>query len=291
MNLRHLKYFMAVAENLHFGKAAKKLFIAQPPLSRQIRQLEEELGVMLFDRDKRHVALTSQGAFLYDESQKIFNHLSAVRKTLGLMHQGVVGQINIGYVGAAMHCILPDLLVKLNSACPDVNAQLLELSTESQIQAIQTGQIDVGFIRTPVDIAGLIARSVYREPFSLVLPAEYEPVEATAAGIRALANEPFISFARVCGPGLIDSVLSICSKSGFAPRIVHETSQMNSVVRLVESGLGYSIVPSSVKNGYDLKVTFVELAGFEETAELSVVYAKGESTAIVQNFLAQVLHE
>ncbi len=285
MDLRHLRYFMAVSECLHFGKAAEKLFMAQPPLSRQIKQLEDELGVLLFNRNKRKVSLTTQGEYLYKESLKIFGHLDSIKKSLKLIDKGVVGQINIGYVGAAMHCILPDLLVKLKDAYPEVNTVLSELNNENQIQAIKSGQIDVGFLRTPVNVEGMKVKTIYKENFSLVVPLNHKPIKPNKSGLKNLADEPFISFSRECGPGLIASINNICNKCGFSPKIVHETSQINSIIRLVESGLGYSIIPSSVKYGYDLKVRFLELDSFSETAELSIVYKDSDAKPIVRNFM------
>jgi DNA-binding transcriptional LysR family regulator len=288
MDLRQLRYFIAVAECLHFGKAAERLFMAQPPLSRQIKQLEEELGVTLFNRNKRKVMLTTQGDFLYRETLKVFTHLEAIKNSLKLIDQGVAGQISIGYVGAAMHCILPELLVRLRTVYPTVNTVLAEMTNDKQIQAIRSGELDVGFLRTPVRVDELVVRTIHKETFSLVLPLGDEWPNGKETTLAALADKPFIAFSRECGPGLIDPIIKICNKNGFSPRIVHETSQIHSIVRLVESGLGYSIVPTSVCHGYDLKVRFIELDSFRERAELAMVYKKADMKPIVKNFVRLV---
>ncbi len=288
MNLRHLKYFSALAECLHFGKAAERLFMTQPPLSRQIKELETELGVTLFHRDKRNVSLTLQGEFLYAESQKLFGQLEGIKRSIKLIDQGVVGQIRIGYVGAAMHCVLPDLLVGLIKTYPDINTILSELSTEHQVQAIKSGQLDVGFVRTPIHLDDLAVESVYEEKFALVLPKDSQFDKAEPVQLRQMANEPFIAFARECGPALVDSIINICNKCGFSPHIVHETSQINTIIRLVESGLGYAIVPASVQRGYNLQVRFIALEEFEERAHLSMVYRAVDMNPVVRNFVESV---
>ncbi|MCG8604685.1 LysR family transcriptional regulator [bacterium] len=285
MDLRQLRYFIAVAECLHFGKAAERLFMAQPPLSRQIKQLEEELGVTLFNRNKRKVMLTTQGDFLYQEALKVFTQLEAIQNSLKLIDQGTAGQISIGYVGAAMHCILPELLVRLRTVYPDVNTVLRELTNDKQIQAIGSGELDVGFLRTPVRVDELVVRTIHKETFSVVLPLGDDWPNGKETTLADLADKPFIAFSRECGPGLIDPIIRICNKNGFSPRIVHETSQIHSIVRLVESGLGYSVVPTSVCHGYDLRVRFVELDRFNERAELAMVYKKTDLQPIVRNFV------
>ena len=237
MNFRYLKYFSALAESLHFGKAAQRLFITQPPLSRQIKELEDELGVRLFNRNKRNVALTAQGEFLYSETQKILSQLRNIKRSVQLIDQGIVGQINIGYVGAAMHCVLPNLLVRLRKTYPEVSTVMKELGTESQVRAIRSAELDVGFVRTPLEINDLQVKSIFEEKFALVLPKENEFDGSPKRKLRALADEPFISFSRDCGPAFVDSIINICNKCNFSPRIVHEASQINTIIRLVESGL------------------------------------------------------
>lgn len=281
MNFQRLKYFMAVAENLHFSKAAEKLFMAQPPLTRQIKQLEKDLGVQLFKRDKRNVSLTAQGKLLYEESTKIFSQINGITESLKQLESGLIGQITIGYVGAAMHCILPELLVKLKSSYPGIHTVLQELNNEKQVKSLKSGIIDIGFLRTPVKEKGLEVKSVFQEPFSLVVPASFPDTTQ----LKDLAGEPFISFSKDCGPGLIESIYKVCNKAGFTPKVVHETSQINSIVRLVESGLGYSIVPKSVENGYNLNISFLPIINSNEIAELSLVYNKNQINPMAKNFI------
>jgi len=285
MEFRHLRYFVEVANTLHFRKAAENLFISQPPLSRQIKQLEVELGVQLFHRTKKKVELTGEGEYLLTESVKLLYQIEFIKSSVKQIAAGKEGQIKIGYVGAVMHCILPGILMKLKHEFPDITTHLTELGNEDQIQALRNGDIDVGFLRTVVNAKGLNSISVFEETFSLILPKDHPYATSEIKNLKQLADEPFIGFSKSCGPQLIDSVFRICSKAGFYPRVVHESSQLNSIVRLVESGLGYSIVPSSVKHGYSLNVKFIELANYKERAELVMVYHKENIKPIIENFI------
>ena len=288
MEIRHLKYFKTLAEELHFGRASERLFIAQPPLSRQIMQLEESLGVKLFHRNKRNVQLTEPGKYLLKEVDHLLNRLQHIREGIKLVDRGVAGQISIGYVGATMHSILPDVLLKMKNVYAQVNTVLLELSNEDQITGVRSGRIDVGFVRTPMQAKGVVIKEILREKFCLVLPKNFKLKTSGESVLGALANESFIAFARDCGPGLVDSPIKICNQAGFSPKVVHETTQINSILRLVEIGLGYAIVPSSVKRGYELKLQFIELEQFEETATLSLVYHKDNQKPAVLNFISLI---
>jgi DNA-binding transcriptional LysR family regulator len=272
MKLRHLRYFLAVAEELHFGRAAEGLSIKQPPLSRQIQNLEADLGVKLFDRTNRRVALTPHGRYLKTAAAQLLAEADRIEQTVGLMKEGTAGFARIGYVGSAMHSVLPGLLRKLGDRFPEIYPELFELGNDEQVRALEAGEIDIGFVRTPIHAEGLVTHPVLDETFSLILPAGHELVGETEPELGRLANEPFIGSARNCAPGMADQILQICNDAGFSPRIVHETSQLNALLRLVESGLGYSIVPSSARAGYDLRLTFIELVGVPQRAQLSAIY-------------------
>lgn len=272
MELRHLKYFMAVADELHFKKAAQKLYIAQPPLSRQIKNLEDELGVELLKRNKKKVELTQYGIYLKGEAVKIFQQVEAIKNHLELLKKGTVGQIKIGYVGTVMHSLLPEVLKAIKKKFPEINTRLFELNNQEQVAALRSGEIDIGFIRMPMNIFDLEEKQIFKETFSLIIPKDHPAAGKSAFPISELKDEPFVVFSRDCAPEMFDTIIGICKKEGFAPRIVHESSQINSILRLVESGLGYSIVPSGVRNGYKVNVRFYELSKHKERAKLSLVY-------------------
>lgn len=272
MELRHLKYFVTVAEELHFKRAADKLYMAQPPLTRQIKKLEEELGVELLNRTKRKVELTEYGSYLKTEAVKLFQQVEAIKNHLEQLKKGVVGQIKIGYVGTVMHSLLPAVLTAIKNKFPEINTRLLELNNFEQVAALRSGEIDIGFIRMPMNIFDLVEKQIFNETFSLIIPRDHPLTKTNHISLSDLKDEPFVVFSRECAPEMFDTIISICRKEGFAPRIVHESSQINSIVRLVESGLGYSIVPSGVQKGYKVNVKFYELSKCKERARLSLVY-------------------
>jgi DNA-binding transcriptional LysR family regulator len=272
MELRHLRYFLTVADELHFGRAAEKLFMAQPPLSRQIKLLEEELGVELFNRTKKSVQLTPYGKYLREEAVKIFRQMEIMKNRLDLLKEGVVGQIKIGYVGSAMHSLLPEVLSILKQEYSEIDTFLSELDNDGQIEALRNGNIDVGFVRPPIKADDIFIKPICSETFCLIVPFSHPLAKSNKITLEQLTDEPFVSFCRQCGPALFDKTISICNRAGFFPKIVHETSQINSLVRLVESNMGYSIVPTGVKSGYNLRVKFFELDQFPERAELALAY-------------------
>jgi DNA-binding transcriptional LysR family regulator len=283
MNLRKIECFLVLSNELHFGKAAEKLHMAQPPLSRVIKELESELNVILFTRSSRSVELTKAGHFLRDEAKKVFSHLDQIKEQLKLIEQGKIGKLKIGYVGAAMHSVLPGILVKIKKDF-DIHIALAELKNEEQVDALIAGQIDIGFVRSVPEREGVLSVKVFSESFSLILPINHPLAKRKKINLMEFVNEPFIGLNYDCAPRLSDSIFEICRKSGLKPKVAHETSQINSIVRLVESGLGYSIVPTSVKTGYSLNVKFFELNRFSEKAKLFLMYKK-ESDPLVKQVI------
>ena len=272
METRLLKYFSVLAEELHFGKAAKRLYISQPPLSRQIRGLEEELGVRLFNRTKRTVQLTPYGKYLKEESYKLFNQIDVIKNHLQSMKDGVSSQVKISYVGDFMYSIFPEILSRLRKNYPKVQTVLSESDTESQIPSLMAGLVDIGFIRTPVEAKGLSIKRIYEESFSLILSKSHPLASRKKIPLKEMADEPYVGLSPRCSPAIRNSVISICGKAGFFPNVIHAVSQINSIVKLVENNLGYSIIPSGIKEALNQKVKFIELDDYPERAELSLVY-------------------
>ena len=286
MNLRQLECFLVLSKELHFSKAAEKLYMVQPPLSRAIKDLEEELKVKLFTRNSRKVELTKSGIFLRDESKKLFAHVELIKDKLKEIEDGKTGKLKIGYVGAAMHSVLPGILSALKEKL-DINIILSELKNEEQADALSAGQIDIGFVRSVPDRKDIFATEVFKEPFALILPLNHHLANKKRVLVKELSGEPFIGLTYDCAPKLCDAITDICRQSGFLPKVAHETSQINSIVRLVESGLGYSIVPLSVRNAYAINVRFVELKQFTERAHLFLMHKK-EMEPLVKTCVAAI---
>ncbi|OOG78270.1 LysR family transcriptional regulator [Algoriphagus sp. A40] len=272
MELRHLIYFQAVAEELNYRKAAERLFISQPGLSRQIRQLEELLGVQLFERDKKHVDLTAAGDYLKGEVDFVINHLESTKNQLKLIESGKVGELRIGFLGSASNQVLPDLLTKLNSEQPLITTSLEELSNAVQVEMMQKDKLDLGFVRLASVPEDLEMSPVLRDTFSLVVPKNHPVGKSNFRSVNQFQEESFILFSSDYSNYYFEQIMSICRDSGFSPKIRHKSVHALTIFRLVENGLGVAIVPTSLKEGYDLNVRFMEIPGIPQFTELSVIW-------------------
>jgi len=258
-DLRQLRYFVAVAERLHFGRAAEALHISQPPLSRAIRALEEGLGVPLFHRTRRRVELTPQGARLLEETRRLTGQLERTVHELRAMAGGGHARLRIGFVSLADYGVLPGLL---KSAQPGVRSALREMLSPEQAAALAAGELDFGLLLPPVAGAARLEHLVVqRERFVLALPARHRL--ASGAGriaLREMAGEPFVTIPRQIAPRLYDIVAQLAAQAGISLNIAQEAIQMQTVVSLVSSGLGAAIVPASVANLGRRGVVYRELA-------------------------------
>ena len=247
LELRHLRYFIAVATELHFGRAAEKLHIAQPPLSHQIRQLETELGFELFTRTKRSVMLTPAGQAFLIQVNQIFQQLEQAIEIGRKTSRGELGQISIGFVGSATYNILPVLLQQFRDRYPEVQIELHELTTDRQLIWLREGKIDVGLMRPPISEPDVTSEIVFEEALIVALPANHPLATVDSIDLRLLAREPFILFPRQLAPGLYDPIITICQAAGFSPVVVQECIQMQTTISLVSANLGVSIVPESIQ--------------------------------------------
>ena len=210
LELRHLKYFKTVAEELHYRKAAEKLFISQPGLSRQIKQMEETLEVQLFLRTKRKVTLTDAGKYLKGEVDFIFNHLDLTKKQLKLIEIGEDGELRIGFLGSAMQNVIPDLLLKMSKRHPGISTSLEEMSNSLQVDAIEKDKLDIGFVRVERVPKGIQMKPVFQDTFSVVLPEKHDLNNLNFTGADQLAKENFILFSRDYSPAYYHKIMSIC---------------------------------------------------------------------------------
>ncbi len=285
LELRHLIYFKAVAEELHFRKAAERLFISQPGLSRQIKQLEENLEVELFSRDKRNVKLTPAGLYLKNEVDYLLNHLDFSLKQTKLVAQGSFGEIRVGFLGSAMQSVLPQLLLKANTDLPEVQFSLEEMSNTAQIEALEKDQIDLGFVRLARVPRGLRLRPVFTDSFSLVLPENHQLDASTFKSIAQVAIEDFILFSSDYSSLYYDQIISICEDASFTPKVSYKSVHALTIFKLVESGLGVAIVPTSLQLGFSLGVKFLEIPNIPQQAVLSACYKKNNRNPALEYVL------
>ena len=288
MELRQLKSFALLAEELHFNKAAEKLFIVQPALTKQIQDLERELGVLLFDRNKRSVKLTVAGAYFLTEVKAILLKLEEAKNRIKWVEDGAKGEVRIGYVGSCIHTFLPDMLSVLQQNSPHIQTYLNEMTSSAQLLAIQKGELDVAFLRNPPQNNHFEQKLVYQETFSLVLPLNHPIDENNFKSVAQLANENFIL------PTLADGALyyqiqySICEDAGFSPHVAHETVHGHTVLKLVDHNLGITFLPTSFKTTTNAAVKFIELIDIPQRAEITALWDKNNPNPSLKRFLALV---
>lgn len=272
LELRHFTYFLAVAEELHFRKAAERLFISQPGLSRQIKQMEEIIGAALFIRDKRNVRLTAAGEYLKKEITYIFNHIDfAVRQTT-LIDKGSEGEVRVGFLGSAMQSVIPKFLIKADQEYSKIQFSLEEMSNYDQVKGIINDQLDIGFVRLARVPKGVCRKAVESDTFSLVVPKDHFLDKDNFTNMNQVAKEHFVLFSSDYSSVYYNKIVSICEDQGFTPIVSHKSVHAQTIFKLVESKLGVAIVPTSLQKGFDLNIKFLEIPNISQRAELSVIW-------------------
>ena len=285
MELRHLRYFVAVAEELHFRRAAERLHVSQPPLSQQIRALERELGVTLFERNRRRVELTAPGRALLTEARGV---LAAVDHAVDLTQRvarGEAGALAVGFVGSAMYGALPDVLRDFRTARPGVELKLRELPTGAALDALAEERIDVGVVRPAQVDAGIAIDVVRREAVVVALPAAHRLARRRRLTLRDLGGEAMVVLSRREAPGLRAALDAL----GEPPGDVQEVSEIRTVLGLVSAGLGLSLVPESVSTGERAGVVFRPIEGRAPTVDLALAWRADDSSPALAAFL-EVAH-
>ncbi len=288
MNFQRLRYFVAVAEELNFSRAADRLHIAQPPLSYQIKRLEEELGARLFHRTKRSVRLTDAGRLLLEEARGLLIHAEQTASVVHRVGQGEVGRLSVGFVPSAANRILPPLLRTFGERFPSVELQLREVDPDRLLGSLGDGRVDVGFLYLPFEMDSLNSMTVSREPFVAALPDTHHLAGKPRLTLKGLADEPFILTPRYQGAGLRDKIVAHCRRAGFEPRVVQEAWLMQTTVSLVAGGIGVTLVPASLQNLQRSGVVYKRVEEMSPEIELGVVWPHGTSSAVLKAFLGVV---
>lgn len=286
MELRHLKSFLVLAEELHFRRAAERLCIVQPALSRQIQELEAHLGVLLFERNQRKVRLTPAGGYVRSEAQRIFEQLQSLENTAKLIEEGTKGAIRIGYAGSSLHSILPQLLDEMHLRFPQLQAYLTEMGTTRQMEALKSGALDVGIMRNPPPDVHVEYRLLHRETFSFVLANGHPLIQKTDFCLADAAEEGFILPTRSDGAIYHDLLVNLCLEAGFSPRVVHESVHGQTVLTLVAHGQGVAFLPSSFQETQPHGVHFLPLPARPPYAELTAVWLRHNPNPSLKHFLS-----
>jgi DNA-binding transcriptional LysR family regulator len=287
MELRHLRYFVAVAEELNFSRAAERLGIAQPPLSQQIQHLERELGVALFVRTHRRVELTDVGRALLDDARRTLAQAGRFVDIARRAARGEAGSLRLGFSSAALYTMVPAILRAFLARAPEVTLNLEERSSEEQIEMLSAGAIDAGFVRLPIvnPAPALSLRTIVREPLLVALWHGHRLAKHRAVALRALAAERFIIVARSAARGLHDQIVALCRRAGFEPAIAQEAAEVSTIVSLVSAGLGVAIVPASVRNLQRERVTYHATAGGAAMTEMALAYDRRNRSRVLLSFL------
>jgi DNA-binding transcriptional LysR family regulator len=287
MDLKHLRAAVAVADHLHFGHAAAALGVAQPPLSQQVKALETELGVTLFERTTRAVALTPAGeAFAADARAALSMVDSAVRRARAA-GRGESGELVIGMVGSSVQHPLPTIIRAFRARYPDVALTFHVLPTVTQVERLRAAALDLGLLRPPLpgpaDDLELV--SVSREPLVAVLPSDHRLAGRRRIAVSTLAKEPFVLFPRALGPGLHDEITALCRRGGFTPDIAQEAVQLPTIVGLVAAGCGVSILPRSAAQPRP-EVVFMPVSPLVRLVDLAIALPRANRSVVAANFTA-----
>ena len=292
MELRHLRYFVAVAEERHVTRAAKRLGIQQPPLSQQIRALETELEVQLFRRKPRGVELTQAGEALLAEARVILDRVAHATSAARRAARGEAGRIGVGFTSSAsFHPFVPRVIRAYRETHPLVALSLEESGTAELVEGLRAERIDAAFVRSPIGSpAELTVHSVLEEEMVAVLPAGHHLADSATAirmPLAELAAETFILYRRPLGPGLYDAIIAACQRAGYSPQIGQEAPRMLSTLSLVAAGLGVTLIPASMQR---LRVDGVAYRRLDHAADLvaplNLAYRRGESAAAARRFIA-----
>ena len=285
MELRHLRYFVAVGDALNFGRAALALHIAQPPLSRAIQALEAELGTPLFDRGARGVTLTGAGAALLPEARRLLRDAEEFRQYARQYAAGEAGTLGIGFVSTAAYNVLPRIVPAFRARRPGVRLALREATSDVQGPALVAGEIDVGFVIPGAAHAALAYAPLHREPMIAALPSRRRWPPRVA--LRTLADEPFILFPREVAPGLHDAIIALCRRAGFTPRVGQEAIQMQTIVSLVAGGMGVALVPASLEHQRRDGVVYRALAERSPHVEIGLAWRASDDSPLTRAFVAE----
>ena len=289
IELRPLRYFVAVAEEMHFGRAAARLHMTQPPLSQTIQALESQLGTPLFSRTRRSVALTAAGRALLPEAQRLLMQAESLPALVQRAAAGESGQLRLAFVSSADYSVLPVALREFRSAYPAVQIDLREATSDVQLEELAAGNIDLGILIPPVpDKLKTILDyfPVLTEPLVLALPADSKLATATRkVSLKSFAGLPLIIFPRRLAPALHDQILGCFREAGLTPSIEQEAIQMQTIVGLVAAGMGIALVPQSVSN---LKRPGVEYRALKEASplvEIGLAWRRDNTSPVLQSFL------
>jgi DNA-binding transcriptional LysR family regulator len=286
VELRHLRYFVSVAEELHFRKAAEKLHIVQPALSKQISALERELGVLLLERDRRHVTLTEAGRVFLEEATEVLAHADGAMVRARAVSRGEVGRLNIGFIQPALADLLPRSLRVFRQHYPGVLLTLSEATSRTAIEKIASRSMHFAFNRLPISSRpDLASEVIHEEPVALVVSKGHRLAEKESVRLTDIAAEDVVLIDRKVEPELHDYYVAACNAAGFSPRVAHEVNSTSVAIGLVAAGLGVAFAPSSARLAPQHNVAYVPIADSRLKLTIGAVWHAGPRPTVLDNFL------
>jgi len=282
MEIRHLKYFLTLADELSFVKASEKLFISQPPLSRQIKELEDELGAKLFDRNSKKVELTEAGKYFKQEVTLLIDNLERIKLKTQKISNNISGEFRIAYISSTFSGDIAELIKFLSSKYPFVNFSLYEVPTARQISDLEQGKLDLGIIRAPLKSPKIATHLWFRDSFSVVFNKQLVQLD-TEEDIEKLKEATFVFFNKDYAPHYYELLLEICATYGFVPKVVHESNNISSIIQLVKNGLGSSIVPTNILKSHNYsELGFIELKKGNLFTDVLIATPKDDDSEIAK---------
>ncbi len=290
MELRQIRSFLSIAETLHFGRTAELIHISQPALSLQIRALEEEVGVRLFERNRRKTTLTAAGFAFRDDAAAALSQLEQAIRRARLAANGKLGLLRIGFISTAGSEIVPDIVRQFKELNPEVEFSLRNILTAEQVQMLEAGSLDIGFLRLPIGgHSALDVVTVHREPFVLVVPSSHKLAKRKAVRLRELAGQDFVMYERTYAPGFHDLIFGILRDARIVPKVSQTAGEIPTLISLVDSRMGITILPASAVKHSVASVVACEILDRIPMSEIGIAVSKRFRAAVVDNFRSLAL--
>ncbi len=284
MDLRQLRYFCAVVREGHFGRAAASLGIAQPPLTRQIQNLERRLGVELLHRTQKKFEVTQAGLLLYERARRLLDGADQAVDDVRRLGSGETGRLTVGFAPSNAFTLLPPIVARFRSAYPDVELELKQLTTSVLVTALELGSVDVALLRPPLSSRSLQIVTLIREPFLALVPATHRLATQRAMQLGQFVGEPFVMYSRAGLPLLHARVMDMCRRAHFSPRIVQYADQIHTVAGFVDAGLGVAVAPSTVTRFNMPGLRILQIAENPAPLAMAMAWRTGTATGLARNF-------
>ena len=292
MELRQIRSFLSIAETLHFGRTAELIHISQPALSLQIRALEEEVGVRLFERNRRKTTLTPAGLAFRDDASRALSQLSQAIRRARLAANGKLGLLRIGFISTAGNEIVPNIVGQFRELNPEVEFSLRAITTADQVQMLETGSLDIGFLRLPIgEHSALDVVTVHREPFVLVVPASHKLAQRKRVRLSEVSGESFVMYERTFAPGFHDLIFGMLRDARIVPNVTQTAAEIATLIALVDAHMGIAILPASAVKHCVASVIACDIADQIPMSEIAVVVSKQGRAAVVDNFRSFALEK